>query len=115
MSLNLLEQQGKRRGTEPKPPRCAPPESGGANCSVLLRRRAIPRCRGARRLCGTPQGGGRCAAGDLMMSRLDTSPSRYHKSTARLRPNMEYGNDRARHRCSSENKGWRQYVSTDRG
>ncbi len=36
--------------------------------------------RGARRLRGAPQGGGRRTAGDLIMSRLDTAPSRYHKS-----------------------------------
>jgi hypothetical protein len=48
-----------------------------------------------------------------MMSRLDTSSSRYHKSAERLRLNMEYHKGRVRYGCGSENNGWREYVSAD--
>jgi hypothetical protein len=48
-----------------------------------------------------------------MMSRLDTSPSRYHKSVGRLRLNMEYDKDLVRYGYGSENNGWREYVSGD--
>jgi len=48
-----------------------------------------------------------------MMSRLDMSPSRYHKSGGRLRLNMEYDKDCVTHGCGSENKDWREYVSAD--
>ena len=48
-----------------------------------------------------------------MMSRLDMSPSRYHKSSGRLRLNMEYDKDRVTRGCGSENKDWREYVSAD--
>jgi hypothetical protein len=48
-----------------------------------------------------------------MMSRLDMSPSRYHKSVERLRLNMEYDEHRVKHGCGSENKDWREYVSAD--
>lgn len=48
-----------------------------------------------------------------MMSRLGTSPSRYHKSGGRLRLNMEYDKDRVRPGYDSENNGWREYVSGD--
>jgi hypothetical protein len=48
-----------------------------------------------------------------MMSRLDTSPSRYHKFAGRLRLNMENHKDHVRSGYGSENNGWREYVSAD--
>lgn len=43
-----------------------------------------------------------------MMSHLDKSPSRYHKSGGRLRLNMEYDEDPVRFGCGSENNCWRE-------
>ncbi len=43
-----------------------------------------------------------------MMSRLDKSPSRYHKFPGRLRLNMEYDEDGVRFGCDSENYRWRE-------
>ncbi len=48
-----------------------------------------------------------------MMSRLDTSPSRYHKFEGRVRLNMECDEGRVRCGGDSENNGWREYVSAD--
>lgn len=40
-----------------------------------------------------------------MMSRLDKRPSRYHKPTGRLRPNMERDNKAVSFGSGSKNKG----------